>query len=97
MNKQSIQINLLVSPKAQLDYKMGKYAFGHMISDLRAKGRVDQPIEVYKLNSGKYYIANGVHRSKAAELAKLNTIDAFVFSDSAPFGPMTPLKDVKIW
>lgn len=95
MQQQSIALNLLMSPKVKLDYrKRSKIEFSQFISMLRTKRKVDVPIEVYPLNTGKYYIADGVHRAKAAQLAKMEFIDAIVYTESKPFGPMIPLSDV---
>jgi ParB-like chromosome segregation protein Spo0J len=95
MQRQSIAISLLVSPKKELDYqKRNKFEFLQLVSKLRATRKVDVPIEVYPFKDGKYYIADGVHRAKAAELAKLDFIDAIIYTDSKPSGQTTPIKDV---
>src|ERR1700712_5601338 len=95
MPHQPIALHLLVSPKAKLDYhKRSKIEFSNLITMIRAKRKVDSPIEVYPLGNGKFYIADGVHRAKAAELAGIQFIDAIIFTDSKPFGLMVPLCDV---
>ncbi len=95
MKPQSISPSLLLSPKKQLGFhKRSKVDFLHMVSQLKLTGKVNIPIEVYPLSDGRYYIADGVHRAKAAQLANLNVIDAIVYTDSKPIGVMVPLKDV---
>lgn len=94
---QPIEISLLLSPKTELDYrKRSKGDFLQLVSILSVKRKVDVPIEVYPYSGGKYYIADGVHRAKAAELAQLSFIDAMVYTDSKPFGTAIPLKDVTV-
>lgn len=95
MRHELIQVSLLVSPKKEIDFrKRSKSDFLHLVSMLRTRRKVDVPIEVYRLNDGRYYISDGVHRAKAAELANLDFIDAIIYTDSKPYGTMIPLKDV---
>ena len=95
MLRKTIAVNLLLSPKRELDFhKRSKAEFLQFVGSLRIKRKLDVPIEVYPLSNGKYYIADGVHRSKAAELANLEFIDALIYNDSIPVGPKIPLADL---
>lgn len=97
MQKKSIALHLLVSPKKELDYrKRSKAEFLQLVNNVRITKKVDVPIEVYPLSNGKYYIADGVHRAKAVQLAMLTHIDAIIYNDSIPFGPTTALNDIKV-
>lgn len=95
MTHKLIALSSLVSPKMKLDFrKRSKMEFLQLVSMLITKRKIDVPLEVYPLANGKYYIADGVHRAKAAQLANMDVIDAVVYTDSKPFGATVPLKDV---
>lgn len=96
MQKSQIPLASLQSPKPALDYrKRSKAEFINFVSEIKKYGNIE-PIEVYPLGTNRYYIADGVHRAKAAQLAGLLTIPANIFTDSKPMGQTTPLANVSV-
>jgi hypothetical protein len=97
MQRKSIPIDLLQSPKSELDFaKRSIVDFYKYVAEIKSSPSSMEPISVYPLSSGKFYISDGVHRAKAAQLAGLDYVEAFVFTDSKPMGASFPLTEVHI-
>ena len=91
-----IPLNKLLSPKKHLDLKKrGASAFLQLVQQMRS-GTKYEPITVCAALGGLYYIQDGVHRSKAAELAGKKEIDAILFRDSNPSGIAVTLDKVTV-
>lgn len=92
MQISKIQLSKLLSPKANLDHqKRGKPAFLKLVQDFKL-GKPYEPITVCLSKDGlNYFIQDGVHRAKAAQIAGRQDINAYVFRDSGPIGRTTPL------
>lgn len=95
MERISVPISALVTTKNALTPKQGIVAFKQLVKDFQS-GTAIEPITICKIQSGKYFIQNGVTRAKAALLAGKSEIVCNLYNDTSPAGNFWPIGAVKV-
>ena len=60
------------------DFKLPEKSYGTLVSSILVNG-LREPVILRPLENGEYQLVHGYRRRKAAELAKLKTLDALVY------------------
>lgn len=60
------------------DFKLPEKSYGTLVSSILVNG-LREPVLLRQLKNGEYQLVHGYRRRKAAELAKLKTLDALVY------------------
>lgn len=60
------------------DFKLPEKSYGTLVSSILVNG-LREPVLLRQLENGEYQLVHGYRRRKAAELAKLKTLDALVY------------------
>ena len=75
---QQIPIEKIHDLPGVTDFKLPEKSYGTLVSSILVNG-LREPVILRPLKNGEYQLVHGYHRRKAAELAKLKTLDALVY------------------
>ena len=75
---QQIPIEKIHDLPAVTDFKLPEKSYGTLVSSILVNG-LREPVILRPLENGEYQLVHGYRRRKAAELAKLKTLDALVY------------------
>lgn len=75
---QQIPIEKIHDLPGVTDFKMPEKSYGTLVSSILVNG-LREPVILRPLENGEYQLVHGYRRRKAAELAKLKTLDALVY------------------
>ena len=75
---QQIPIEKIHDLPGVTDFKLPEKSYGTLVSSILVNG-LREPVILRPLENGEYQLVHGYRRRKAAELAKLKTLDALVF------------------
>lgn len=75
---QQIPIEKIYDLPGVTDFKLPEKSYGTLVSSILVNG-LREPVILRPLENGEYQLVHGYRRRKAAELAKLKTLDALVF------------------
>lgn len=75
---QQIPIEKIHDLPGVTDFKLPEKTYGTLVSSILVNG-LREPVILRPLENGEYQLVHGYRRRKAAELAKLKTLDALVF------------------
>ena len=75
---QQIPIEKIHDLPGVTDFKLPEKSYGTLVSSILVNG-LREPVILRPLDNGEYQLVHGYRRRKAAELAKLKTLDALVF------------------
>lgn len=75
---QQIPIEKIHDLPGVTDFKLPEKSYGTLVSSILVNG-LREPVILRPLENGEYQLVHGYRRRKAAELAKLKTLDAMVF------------------
>lgn len=75
---QQIPIEKIHDLPGVTDFKLPEKSYGTLVSSILVNG-LREPVILRPLENGEYQLVHGYRRRKAAELAKLKTLDALVY------------------
>ena len=75
---QQISIEKIHDLPGVTDFKLPEKSYGTLVSSILVNG-LREPVILRPLENGEYQLVHGYRRRKAAELAKLKTLDALVY------------------
>ena len=75
---QQIPIEKIHDLPGVTDFKLPEKSYGTLVSSILVNG-LREPVILRQLENGEYQLVHGYRRRKAAELAKLKTLDALVY------------------
>lgn len=75
---QQIPIEKIHDLPGVTDFKLPEKSYGTLVSSILVNG-LREPVILRPLENGEYQLVHGYRRRKAAEFAKLKTLDAMVF------------------
>ena len=75
---QQIPIEKIHDLPGVTDFKLPEKSYGTLVSSILVNG-LREPVLLRQLENGEYQLVHGYRRRKAAELAKLKTLDALVY------------------
>ena len=75
---QQIPIEKIHDLPGVTDFKLPEKSYGTLVSSILVNG-LREPVILRPLENGEYQLVHGYRRRKAAELAKLKTVDALVY------------------
>ena len=75
---QQIPIEKIHDLPGVTDFKLPEKTYGTLVSSILVNG-LREPVILRPLENGEYQLVHGYRRRKAAELAKLKTLDALVY------------------
>ena len=75
---QQIPIEKIHDLPSVTDFKLPEKSYGTLVSSILVNG-LREPVILRPLENGEYQLVHGYRRRKAAELAKLKTLDALVY------------------
>ena len=75
---QQIPIEKIHDLPGVTDFKLPEKSYGTLVSSILVNG-LREPVLLRQLKNGEYQLVHGYRRRKAAELAKLKTLDALVY------------------
>lgn len=75
---QQIPIEKIHDLPGVTDFKLPEKSYGTLVSSILVNG-LREPVILRPLENGEYQLVHGYRRRKAAELAKLKTLDAMVY------------------
>ena len=75
---QQIPIEKIHDLPGVTDFSLPEKAYGTLVSSILVNG-LREPVILRPLENGEYQLVHGYRRRKAAELAKLKTLDALVY------------------
>lgn len=75
---QQIPIEKIHDLPGVTDFKLPEKSYGTLVSSILVNG-LREPVLLRPLENGEYQLVHGYRRRKAAELAKLKTLDALVY------------------
>ena len=75
---QQIPIEKIHDLPGVTDFKLPEKSYGTLVSSILVNG-LREPVILRPLETGEYQLVHGYRRRKAAELAKLKTLDALVY------------------
>ena len=75
---QQIPIEKIHDLPGVTDFKLPEKSYGTLVSSILVSG-LREPVILRPLENGEYQLVHGYRRRKAAELAKLKTLDALVY------------------
>lgn len=75
---QQIPIEKIHDLPGVTDFKLPEKSYGTLVSSILVNG-LREPVILRSLENGEYQLVHGYRRRKAAELAKLKTLDALVY------------------
>ena len=75
---QQIPIEKIHDLPGVTDFKLPEKSYGTLVSSILVNG-LREPVILRPLKNGEYQLVHGYRRRKAAELAKLKTLDAMVY------------------
>ena len=78
---QQIPIEKIHDLPGVTDFKLPEKSYGTLVSSILVNG-LREPVILRPLENGEYQLVHGYRRRKAAELAKLKTLDALVYDMS---------------
>ena len=76
---QQIPIEKIHDLPGVTDFKLPEKSYGTLVSSILVNG-FREPVLLRQLENGEYQLVHGYRRRKAAELAKLKTLDALVYN-----------------
>ena len=75
---QQIPIENIYDLPGVTDFKLPEKSYGTLVSSILVNG-LREPVILRSMENGEYQLVHGYRRRKAAELAKLKTLDALVY------------------
>lgn len=75
---QQIPIEKIHDLPGVTDFKLPEKSYGTLVSSILVNG-LREPVILRPMENGEYQLVHGYRRRKAAELAKLKTLDALVY------------------
>lgn len=75
---QQIPIEKIHDLPGVIDFKLPEKSYGTLVSSILVNG-LREPVILRTMGNGEYQLVHGYRRRKAAELAKLKTLDALVY------------------